>query len=267
MRINNTCIFRPNNVSIGALKFENDFSYKRVSAILKQLLNLSDEATVQYSRVENESYLINDELLSMKMHPFVGAIHLAYSYHLPLVITPDVIWHLISSGTSLYVNQNAEAVRKVFVDFEGKRTISLRRDQFVLNSTENKWGELIDEFSLNLNEIVKGDMLAVITSNFSTTTRESNLVSKIVLMESMQSYLEYAFYSLCNIPEYRLVGVREDWVSIQTRIRQLNRTLSGLSVWYNQLDTIIQNFIDVYDDRVNATFWDQIYKGNKVKTH
>jgi hypothetical protein len=253
-------VIRPNNVTVGELKFENEFSYKRVSKILKEFLNLTDETLVQYSRVESERTLINGELLSMKMHPFIGSIHLAYSYHLPLVLTPDVIWHLIISGTSVYVNANAEAMRKVFVDFEGKQTIAIRHDEFVYNSSENKWDTIVDEFSSKLNNLVKWDVLGLMSANFSTTSRESSLASKIVLMESMQKYLEYEFYSLCGVPEFRLMGVRSDWASIQTRIRKLNATITGLSVWYNQLDSIIQNFISVYDGKTNNTFWDQIYK-------
>ena len=260
----NMRIVRPNNVTVGELKFENEFSYKKVSKILKEFLNLTDESLVQYTKVENDTALINNELLSMKMHPFIGSIHLAYSYHLPLILSPDVIWHLIASGTSTYINQNAEEVRKVFVDYEGRKKILVRHDEFLYNSSNNKWDDLIDEFTAKLNNLIKWDVLNLFSANFSTTNRESNIVSKVVLMDSMQKYLEYEFYSLCGIPEYRIMGNRNDWLSIQGRIAKLNQTLSGLGVWYNQLSKIVKHFVDVFDGQSDDVFWDQIYKSEII---
>lgn len=54
-------------------------------------------------------------------HPFVEAVHMAYAQHLPLVISPDMIWYLISSGVAKYINAHAEQVRNKFVDHEGKK--------------------------------------------------------------------------------------------------------------------------------------------------
>ena len=57
------------------------------------------------------------------MHSFVQTVHIAYSYHVPLTITPDVIFYLITSATAVHINQNAEKLRNVFVNHEGKKEV------------------------------------------------------------------------------------------------------------------------------------------------
>lgn len=44
-------------------------------------------------------------------NPLVSAVHLAFSRHLPLTLSPDVIWLTIVQGFSNHVNQNAESLR------------------------------------------------------------------------------------------------------------------------------------------------------------
>ena len=78
------------------------------------------------------------------MHPFVEAVHQAYAQHLPLIISPDMIWYLITSATAIHINKNSEELRYKFVSHEGKKTIEVRRDNFVFNSRSNPWHEVID---------------------------------------------------------------------------------------------------------------------------
>ena len=44
----------------------------------------------------------------------------AYADHRPLVLTPDVVWVVISQGFARYVNEHAEEMRSLLVSHEGK---------------------------------------------------------------------------------------------------------------------------------------------------
>ena len=45
----------------------------------------------------------------------------AYENHLPIRLTPDIIWLLIVQGFAHHVNFNAEYLRNRFVNFENKK--------------------------------------------------------------------------------------------------------------------------------------------------
>jgi hypothetical protein len=53
-------------------------------------------------------------------NPLVLAVHLAFSRHLPLTISPDVVWLTIVQGFSHHVNKNAEALRGRLVRHKGR---------------------------------------------------------------------------------------------------------------------------------------------------
>lgn len=55
------------------------------------------------------------------------------------MLSPDMLWLQIMQGFAIHVNQNVEKLRKLFVDYEGKKKIVVRRDGFVLGSKDNNW--------------------------------------------------------------------------------------------------------------------------------
>lgn len=139
--------------------------------LVKKLVKIDDKY-IQYVKAEE-----SENLVECYMHPFVQAVHLAYSIHLPLVISPDAIWYLISSGVAAHVNANAESLRSKFVDHEGKKTIKVRRDDFVFGSPSNPWHEMIDEFCIKVGELTKNDVAHIFQANFTTTTKEARVVT------------------------------------------------------------------------------------------
>jgi hypothetical protein len=64
-----------------------------------------------------------------------------------------------------------------------------------------------------------------------------------------------------GIPEIRILGVKDDWIKIKSKIRALNDLIDDLDVWFKSLYEVLDKFIDVYDGKIDNTFWSQIYKG------
>jgi hypothetical protein len=95
----------------------------------------------------------------------------------------------ISSAIATHINLNAEEIRNNFVNHEGKKNIEIRRDDFVFNSKTNPWHEVIDDFTQKINEKTKNGIADKLVADFSTTTKESRVVSQIVLMDAIQKYL------------------------------------------------------------------------------
>lgn len=56
---------------------------------------------------------------------FVNTLIDAYNYHHNLIIRPDDIWAAIMTQFSFYINKHAEDFRGKFVDFEGKKQLTV----------------------------------------------------------------------------------------------------------------------------------------------
>jgi len=80
-------------------------------------------------------------------------------------------------------------------------------------------------------------------------------------MDSMQNYFSYTVWTLCGIPEIKLMGVRDDWKRLVDKVEELVGLVEEMNVWRQNLKEILSKFVDVYDDKVDLKFWNDIYKG------
>jgi hypothetical protein len=246
-------VIKPNDIKIANLPSE----LPKTSPIdaIKDFVQI-DENYIQYVKVEREG-----EMLKCFMHPFVEAANFAYSHHVPLIITPDIIFYLISSATAVHINQNAEKLRDVFVNHEGKKEIEIRRDDFVLNSKSNPWHEVIDDFVIEIGKNTNNNVADLMVANFSTTSKDARVVSQMVLMDSMQKYFDFKFTTMCGIPEIRLTGNKQDWESVKSKTNGILKLIPDLKVWIDgSLNEILDHFIGAFDDKVDNKFWNEIYK-------
>ena len=200
-------IIKPNEIKIESLP-DNLARTSSIEAI-KDFVKI-DEKYIQFVKCERD-----DVLLKCYVHPFIEAADYAFSHHVPLIITPDIIFYLITSATAVHINQNSEKLRKTFVNHEGKKELEIRRDDFVLNSKNNPWHEVIDEFAIEIGKNTNNNVADLLVANFSTTSKDARVVSQMVLMDSMQTYFDYTLSRLCGIPEIRLTGNKQDWESVQ----------------------------------------------------
>ncbi|CAF1091781.1 unnamed protein product [Rotaria sordida] len=53
----------------------------------------------------------------------------AYNSHEDIVLSPDDLWLMITIYYAKYVNDNAEKLRHIFVNHEGKITLTIQQGQ------------------------------------------------------------------------------------------------------------------------------------------
>lgn len=70
-----------------------------------------------------------DSLVSFGPNSFFNGMYQAYADHRPFVLSPDMIWLLISQGFARHINGNQESMRNELVDFSGKLSLIVREDK------------------------------------------------------------------------------------------------------------------------------------------
>ena len=188
---------------------------------------------------------------------FVMAVHLAYAEHLPLTISPDMIWLLIAQGIARHCSINTEEARKFFVNHDGKKKLVVRRDDFTLHGS-NPWHEVFDDFSLqiqtNIGETRSKDLMPV----FSTTKELEQTCFHLALMDIMKNYFSYELHTLCDLTEITLEGEKADWVLLLEHVTLLSNY--GLDWWVKYLAPALQPFIDAFDGKIDTEYWTEFYK-------
>ena len=161
-----------------------------------------------------------------------GLVHTfmtAYNNHLPLELSPDDVWLAVCQGFSAHILANSEQLRKEFVDFDGKKKLEVRRDEFVLGSPDNDWPSVFGEFSEKIKDNIGAKMHSTFVHKFSTTTPLHTTIYEATLMTAMQKYFDYKLISLCGIPKVRLTGKPQDWKELRDKVASVAKF--GLDWW------------------------------------
>src|SRR5580658_4587686 len=79
---------------------------------------------------------INVARFGSRCHPLIDAVHIAFSQHRPLTLSPDDIWLVIAQGFGHHVAENAEALRHRLVRHQGRRELTATVRDLSLSSFE-----------------------------------------------------------------------------------------------------------------------------------
>jgi len=201
----------------------------------------------------------NKQVIVNGSHGFVNAVYHAFNNHIPLAFGPDHIWNLIIHGVSKHIENNAEQLRDKFVDFDGKETLTIRRDNFVKGSPANDWAGCFSEWSEQITGFIGEENRDNLVSKFSTTGSLETALGELALMDCMKSYFEFRCCTCCGISKVKLYGTEEDWAILRAKTQGLREY--GLGWWIDVLDPVLENILKTYRGQpVNEKFWYTIYK-------
>lgn len=224
--------------------------------------SVSTGQTVFKSSVEKDSLLFLEPVYGISFlrgTPFFNGMVTAYSYHNPVVLSPDVVWLLISQGFSHYVNENSERLRSLFVDFDGRKTLTVQTQKNIF-APDMDWDAVTADFVKEIRSNLKNkDMADMMLSDFSTSGLDDVIASRVTLMNTVEKYFDYKLEeTICGIPYIKLQGTPDDWMKIAAKVQQLRKY--GMGWWADELESIIQEFINASQGNPNREFWKCIVK-------
>jgi len=209
---------------------------------------------------------MENELVYFDYHSFFDGMYAAYAAHRPFVISPDMIWLLISQGFAQHVNANSEELRHFFVNFSGKTQLIVSTETELNNISEKQWEAIFPEFTKQIGQQTGKELINTLTSDFSTTTPVEKIASEITIMHAMKSYFDYIIvYIACGIPEITLQGTTEDWEKVLTKTRQLEKY--NLKWWTSELEPILKKIIDTSKGKIDKDFWRNMFKYHTPKEY
>ena len=196
-----------------------------------------------------------------------GAIE-AYNKHHIMTFDPTKVWLTILAQYNFFHERFAEDLRELFVNHEGKKELVVTISGNIQTFDAN---EMLDLFSLAIDgNIKKGDFTNWVTPNFTTTQPIDIFTSKAMLMSVLQKYFDFKCQLMCGIPEYNILGEKDDWLKIiekldyfhQIDICLTSRNVKGyggeLTMWYPMLKEVLREFVNVFDNNPNLEFWNTI---------
>ncbi|MEW6735493.1 MAG: DUF4419 domain-containing protein [Acidobacteriota bacterium] len=240
---------------------EPDFSPLTVLPAPK-LLNLTLSSTPLALSHDESCQLVADmfdKIHGSLLHPLLYAVHLAFSQHRPLIITPDDIWMTISQGFAQHINNHAEKLRSKFVRHKGKMTLKVTAARLV---DLNDWRAAIEKWIEMIYSQVDPTLHRLLLCDFSTTTEVIKTASHIVMLDAFQRYFDLQFACICGIPNITLRGTPADWQTIRAHAEELAEY--DLEWWTSRLLSILDQFVEAAQGRPLRRFWQEIYKPEEI---
>jgi len=207
---------------------------------------------------------ISESYLHGRIPGIITAIHAAYQSHYSLSLSVSDFIILIGQGLGAHINKHSEKLRNHFVDHEGKKTIEIRRDNFVMGQ-QNDWSTVFGDFADEIKKRVKADVYGVIIDDTSVATSTTRIVSEITLMEAMKDFFKYVVRTCCGIPQITLEGTPEDWQKLKDKVQKLVEMNKDdcleLKWWLEELVPVVDKICQTGISRkVDVEFWSSIYK-------
>lgn len=196
--------------------------------------------------------------ISNHSNSFFDAFLQAYNHHQDIILSPDDVWLLIVMHFSKYVNDNAEQLRPLLVNHDGKKQLSVTSDK---ERDESDWGEfmtlIIEAIKLN----TKNGVVDILKCDFTTTGPIEGFMSTLAVMDSFKKYFDYErCIPDCGINNVRFMGTLADWQNLLLKVSSL-QSYAVTDTWYAYIKNIvpvIQQFIDTYQGKVDVEFWNKI---------
>jgi len=210
----------------------------------------TSKVLAHYSNIEINYIDFSGTLLSAFME--------AYNHHEDVTLVPDDVWLTILFHFSKYVNDNAEKMRNLFVEHDGKKMLQVTTQY---ETDENQWEEFFKLMTEEIRKNTKDGIVDELHCNFSTTGWIEKMISTATIMDSMKKYFEYGrIIPMCGIRNVNFAGTLEDWESILARLNFLKKyDVDGkLSAYVIGLEPVILQFIDTYNGKVDSNFWDKV---------
>ncbi|CAM4974187.1 unnamed protein product [Rotaria socialis] len=196
-------------------------------------------------------------------HAVFQAYLSAYNSHEDIVLSPDDLWLMVAIYFAKYVNANAEKLRHLFVNHEGKVKLTIEQMQ-----REPDWNAFLESMRIKIGENVKNDVVSLLTANYSTTGKVELMLFCATIMNTFKNYFDYGLVmTMCGIRKLHFLGTLDDWLLLRDKTKQLQSfTMHNdeFSTYVEGLLPVFNQFISTYQGNVDNKFWDKIFNVEHV---
>ena len=188
----------------------------------------------------------------------------AHTNHYPIKIKPDDIWLLIIQGFINHVNLNSEKLRYLFVNFQGKKELTVK---YPLSDIKEINKNILEDFSKKLvaqiSDFIGKEIIELLTPNFTTTTYDSEIICKISIMGAFKHYFDYTMNLLGGgVPCVVLDGTADDYRKIIDKAKKLKKYKLD---WY--IDRIIphlEKMVEAKDGKMDKEYFKNMIQQSEL---
>jgi len=191
---------------------------------------------------------------------FLTAALTAWSEHYPFRLRCEHIWLLILQGVAVHVDQNAEKLRKKYVQHEGKQILEV---EVSADPSAKEWQAAIQTFVAQIDKNTVKDTCQLFDCDFSSSTMIERIATKVTIMDICKNYFDYRAITKCGFPQITLDGTKDDWIKLKQKVTALlKEKVDGKfgAEWGQALLPLLDRFVDAFEGKIDCVFWNSMIK-------
>jgi hypothetical protein len=188
--------------------------------------------------------------------------YIAFGEHYALRISPQLLWYTVCHEAGTLVGLYPDKYRHLFTDSAEKKKIQVRDDSLRYGE-ENDWGRSIQLVRGPLRELINSDILDIFLPKFSGMTQEDEVAILVCFMETISSYYEFEWSTMCGIPRIVVEGTAADWMLFSDNLTRMSALFAGdeLDPYFQNITSIVAKIATTVAHGVaDEDFWESIFK-------
>jgi hypothetical protein len=191
----------------------------------------------------------------------VQTIHECFAGHVPLSLSPELLWYFIVYEVATHVKLNPLQYSGLFNGNLGQKQVLTVQDNSLIYGEQNEWASTIALFRSPLEEHIGEKMVDLFLPKFTTSTEVTNIALLVTFMDTVSPYYDFEVDSWCGIPQIRLEGEVADWKKLVDQASTLSPLFPKLNGYFRGLLPILSEIArSAEGSRKNSAFWRSIYK-------
>ncbi|KAK5661888.1 hypothetical protein OQA88_9997 [Cercophora sp. LCS_1] len=183
-----------------------------------------------------------------------GAIQ-AWSEHLHLVISPDIVWLTILTQLTFYMRNNWDTVKSVY-DYESRPPVSIaeRPDWYLM---------MVSFYGAVVNRVREEWVYEWLAPHFSTTNDDTVMAAHLVMLGFEKTDFVYDSPVLCGLPSVTLQGEERDWVALVDKLEKFEKLGEEAVRYGERLMPVLKRFVQAFKEpegKETKEFWNGMVK-------
>lgn len=208
-----------------------------------------------------------DYALSLGTNPLLEAIHLAHTHHLPLTLSPAMVWNCILQGVGIHARvTNKSIVASKFTNID-KWSETIPVDGYDGGVTFS-WETAVSDLSKAVAGRIREDYQDHLFPELSQMTLPELTCWSSALSNPYTTQRKHLLTTGSRdrgVAEVGLEGAYEDWALLCDHVFQLLKDVHyDLDWWVDSLRPILDQFVVAADGEPDPGFWSRIYKAVRL---
>lgn len=177
---------------------------------------------------------------------YLEYLELCWGNHYGIVVSPDIIWHILLCEIATIVAESPERYRSLFTHSAEQEEISVQSDSLTILP--------LDKIATQLQKKIPGKFADLFLPRFSTTTDRSEWAIQATLADISSPYYSYSMYC-CGIPFVEVEGAESDWQKLLFNYAEITNTLlhiytdNSLQMYFTNAKNVVRALAgEVYVD-------------------